>query len=345
MSYSTDPAPPKFNEPKKLHSPDDALPPVQAPSGSFFMQLFFIPLIIVAIIFVTYTMFTWLAHAGTNPQDLVRDLAKLNDASWQKALNLANLLHDPQYDHLKDDTALAKQLTDVLDAELAAGKKDEPRLKLRIFLCRLLGEFRVPEVFPSLINAAVTERDPVDVNVRAAALEAIAVFVQTAGPEKMQSHEELIAALQKASVERSDVETEKRPREELRSRAAFVFGVLGGGPALDRLETLLDDSYSNVRYNAATGLARYGDARAERVLLEMLDPTNVAALDSEKSESEKQNKRVRVLSNGIRAAEQFIKKNPDESARVLASLAKLADADIPQSVRLHAKEIVYQLKP
>ena len=95
-------------------------------------------------------------------------------------------------------------------------------------------------------------------------------------------------------------------------------------------------------YNAATGLARYGDARAERVLLEMLDPTNVAALDSEISDSEKKNKRVRVLSNGIRAAEQFIKKNPAAAAQVRASLEKLADADVPQIVRLHAKEAALQ---
>ena len=84
-------------------SPDDQLPPVQPPSAGFILQLFFIPLVIVSIIVSVWLLFTWLASAGNDPQDLVRDLKKLNDARWQKAVSLADLLRNPANDKLKDD--------------------------------------------------------------------------------------------------------------------------------------------------------------------------------------------------------------------------------------------------
>src|SRR5262245_16531314 len=119
------------HEPPRPHSPDDALPPVQPPSGAFVLQLFFIPLFIVSLIVCVWLLFSWLAHVGSDPQDLVRDLRRLNEASWQKALNLANLLRNPQYDHLKKDSKLAAEIASVLDEEITAGKLEEKRLQLR----------------------------------------------------------------------------------------------------------------------------------------------------------------------------------------------------------------------
>ena len=39
-------------------------------------------------------MFSWLARMGSSPEQLVQDLRRLNEASWQKALTLADLLRD-----------------------------------------------------------------------------------------------------------------------------------------------------------------------------------------------------------------------------------------------------------
>ena len=50
------------------------LPPVKAPSAGFLVQLFLIPMIIVSIIVMVWVLFSWIAHMGTDPRDLVRDL-------------------------------------------------------------------------------------------------------------------------------------------------------------------------------------------------------------------------------------------------------------------------------
>jgi hypothetical protein len=40
------------------------LPPVEAPSAGFLLQLFFIPMVIVTIIVSIWAMFSWLVHLG-----------------------------------------------------------------------------------------------------------------------------------------------------------------------------------------------------------------------------------------------------------------------------------------
>jgi hypothetical protein len=109
-----------LSEPKP-QQPYDPLPPVQPPSASFLLQLFLIPLVIVIIIVMVWLLFSWLAHMGSNPQDLVRDIGKVNDASWQRAYNLAELMRKPQYAHLKSDPKLAQELAATLTS-LRAGR-------------------------------------------------------------------------------------------------------------------------------------------------------------------------------------------------------------------------------
>ena len=77
-----------------MTAPEDNLPPVQPPTAGFLMQLFVVPMVIVVVIVMVCLMFNWLAHLGTQPQDLVNDLSKLNAGSWQKALTIANMLTD-----------------------------------------------------------------------------------------------------------------------------------------------------------------------------------------------------------------------------------------------------------
>src|SRR6187401_2490582 len=137
-------------------APAGELPPVEPPTVGFILQLFVIPMVIVTIIVVIWLLFNWLAHMGSNPTELVRDLRKPNDARWQKALTLADLLRNPQNAHLKKDRALAKELADVLSDEIRAARMEETPIQLRVFLCRALGEFETPDVLESLLDAART---------------------------------------------------------------------------------------------------------------------------------------------------------------------------------------------
>jgi len=331
---------------------DKPLPPLEPPSAGFILQLFVIPMIIVTIIVMVWLMFSWIAHMGSNPEELVRDLKAANEASWQKALTLADLLRNPERSDLKRDTALGTELAGVLEKQIEAARFDENSIRLRMFVCRALGEFEVPEVLPALVKAATTERDAAELDVRRTALEAIAVFANKNGSEPVIADQACMEALKKASRERTQVDAEKQARADLRSTAAYVLGVLGGPEALDRLVILLDDPYPNARYNAATGLCRHGDLRAIPVLLEMLDPDNQESGRGEASESGKAYKRLSVINNGIRAASQLIQPHAAQDVQPVAdALQGIVDSDLSsfnvraaREIRRNAKEVLLSMQ-
>lgn len=351
------------DQPSNGRSAEPFLPPVEPPNAGFLLQLFLIPLMIVAIIVVVWLLFSWLAHLGSDPHSLVTDLKRMNQASWQKAMTLADLLRNPEHESLKDDPKLAEDLAEVLSAQIDTGDLDKNSVKMRMFLCRALGEFRSPEVLPVLEKAVVTDRDGdrvdgIEINVRLSALEAIALVAKNIGPEVVRERPELMKALFSAAVERNedqdalkreqsrqDKEPQDRldlrtPRSEVRAVAAFTLGVIGGPEALDKLfEVTRTDPYANSRYNAATGLARYGDARAIPTLVEMLDPENARAFESEVDLTEQAWKRVLVLNNGIRAARALIEKNSqDDLTPLIAALEKLVASHPQRGVLLEAQE-------
>jgi hypothetical protein len=334
---------PKDSKPKPTDIskplPDDVLPPVQAPSAGFLLQLFLIPMIIVTIIVFVWLMFSWLAHMGSDPKELVRGLKTLNEASWQKAYTLSNLLRNPDYDHIKDDAELAGELASVLDAEIERGQLDEKRLRLRIFICRALGEFRVTTGLPALVKAIETERDPAEVDVRLAAIEAIAVLATNVGQESIQSDPSVMNALMTTARARSNAAGEHSSRDEMRSTTAFTLGVVGGAQATERLVLMLDDAHANTRYNAATGLARQGDERAVRVLVEMLDPENELAVKGERSDSERHRKRNIVLQNALQATAALARRNDTaDLSKLRDAIQQLNEADVDRAVKLRATD-------
>ena len=328
-----------------------SLPPVQPPSATFILQLFVIPLVIVSTIVLVWLMFSWLAHMGSNPRDMVRDLKKLNDVSWQRAVTLADVLRNPAYDELKDDADMAADLAAILQAQIDGGNTDEPAVKLRMFLCRALGEFRVAEVVPVLVTAAKTERDLAEIDVRRAALQALAVYTNYQDGQ-FQNRDEVLETVLEASRARSDGGTDKPARDELRSTAAFVLGVLGDPKALDRLALMLNDSHSNSRYNAALGLARHGDGRSLPILLEMLDPANEESAETEPSESAKASKRLAVIKNGIEGAAQLAVENMqlelEELISALEAVEKselsLFHSRVRRGIRINAQEALMKIR-
>jgi hypothetical protein len=357
-----------LSEPKSP-APREPLPPVQPPSASFLLQLFLIPLVIVTVIVMVWLLFSWLAHMGSNPQDLVRDIGKVNDASWQRAYNLAELLRKPQYQHLKQDRALAKELAatltslrnsrpqrkrssvDETDAErkLRSDAVYENRIKLEVYLCHVLGEFTVDESLAALIATAGPDAsgDPEGMVVRSAALGAIAVQAGHRSTEALRDNAELMQVLLESSRERGSGAYGAEEYDKLRSAAAYALGMVGGEESLGRLAQMLDDADANVRYNAALGLCRHGDARALPVLEEMLDPNSTAGLDDPDAQGNQEIlasgqkwKRVQVLTNAIRGARMLVAANPQADYRDLATwLTKIESADVIEKVKLDAKDL------
>ena len=341
-----------FTEPAAQPLPDrppvESLPPVEAPTATFLLQLFLIPLLIVSIVVMLWLMFSWMAQMGRdNPHDLVKALATGDDSSWQRAYELADLLRspDPRYDALRRDSKLAGQLAAFLDQDLnvvAKGDADAVRVKRRMFLCRALGSFEVTDGLSVLMRAAKEERDPVEAQVRLAALEAITTLAHNRGPESFQSNRDLVQLLLAASREPDDAgpaaatnqagePTTYRPHAEIRAVAAFALGVIGGDEAVARLRIMLANAYSNARYNAATGLARHGDAACVPVLKEMLDSENRQSASDESNDRDKDRKRATVLMNGVRATLIYAEANPQADLTELkAALKSLSESPLTQ---------------
>jgi hypothetical protein len=346
----------------------ESLPPVAPPTATFILQLFLIPLLIVTIVVVLWLLFSWVAHMGRdNAGDLAKAVVRDDASSWQRAYELADLLRspDPKYASLRSDAKLAKGLADFLERDLKqklepqdnsprftqqrgsySGSQAPPgsdrraRVMRRMYLCRSLGSFTVEEGLPVLLAAAMQEDDPVEVQVRFAAIEAIATLADNCGPGSLAKNEEVLDVLMKASRVPDDTTpppppakdgevTLYRPHAELRAVAAYALGVVGGDQATERLEQMLHDTYPNARYNSATGLARRGNEKCVRVLKEMLDPTNEVAIKDEANPNDQARKRTTVLLNGIKGALHLAEANPAADLSAIdAALKELADSPL-----------------
>jgi HEAT repeat protein len=337
------------------HAADDALPPVEAPSMAFVTQLFLIPLLIVSIIVAIWLGVTWVVRVGSDPEKYVEDLQHPGKGSWQSAASLADILRNPRNENLKRDATLAKRLAELLDDQLEAQDMSEQAIKLRIFLTRTLGEFHVTDGLPVLVKTAQTERNSQEIVVRRTAIEAIAVLADNTDPAEVARAPGVMAALTKASTDRNAAsEKEETERGELRARAAFALGVLGSDEALDRLAQLTSDAYPNARYNAGTGLARHGDERATRVLLQMLDAQNPAVTAGETADNKKALeqaiawKRAVVLINGLEATARLAEQNTSaDLSELRRAVNKLQSTELDPlirgRIRTEAKEVAHRL--
>jgi len=329
----------------------DTAPPVEPPSAGFLLRLFAIPLFLATIIVAVWLLFGGSVHLGSDPESLVRHLKKNDKSSWQSAHTLADLLRNPDHESLKQDARIAEELASVLQSHLDAGDWSPQSIRLRVFVSRALGEFCVPDVLPALLRASRVERDPAELDVRRAALEGLAVYVQNNGANTLRQNESLMDAVLAASRERSPANDMGHGRDELRSTAAYVLGVVGGARSADRLVFLLGDPYPNTRYNAAAALCRHGDARCLPVLLEMLDPQNEVSTQNETDTSGQAFKRLLVLRNGIRAAVQLLEKNATIDAQpIRKALREIVRDDLRRfpggsrrSLRLDAEQALLEI--
>jgi hypothetical protein len=326
--------------PSERFSPDDALPPVEPPSAGFILQLFVVPGMIVVVIVIVWLMFNWLAHMGNDRDAYVRALSRNNEARWQAAFNLANSLRserNAKQPVLTVDKQLAAQLAGILDEEIEAGSMDERPISLRIYLCRALGEFRVDDGLPVLIEAASTQRDDVEGDVRRAAIEGIALLAVNfqADDPRFVDNEKLREVLSDAAGD-ADHRT--------RAAAAVAMGVIGGPVFIDKLHFMLEDSHPDVRYNAALRLAHRGDAAAVDVLAEMLDQKEMAGVEAEQQPEMRGFKRSVITVNALRATQQLAEKNPSANLSELESaIERLRDSEAPADIRVEATSTLQKL--
>lgn len=288
---------------------DELLPPVEPPSAGFIIQLFVVPAIIVLAVVMLWLLVTTLATQGDqDPTKIVAALRSSNQARWQKAEELANMLRlEKRYPELKHNAQLAAELAKLLDELVEAGLDDKNSISLRYYLCRVLGEFYVDDGLEVLLKTA---REDPERDVRREAINALAVLSSARAnldPPQGLEHPQLVETLTALANDQDDL---------IRSQTAFALGVFATSPAADpqlnaELEKLADDLYSDARYNAALGLARQGNLRALDAVIEMFDPEALAlATKEEKTAALQTYKRDTLLKNAIYASGQLMQKNP-----------------------------------
>jgi HEAT repeat protein len=312
------------------------------------MQLFLIPLLIVSIIVAVWFMFSYLARTGNDPAELVNDIGRVNHSSWQKALTLAQLIRDPNQKELRSNRRLAEQLSSILDKEVESGRNENDYLYLRIYLCRVLGEFEVDSGFNALAKAAEKEERIEDVKVRRAALQALGILAGKLDEETTAKQESALAAILKSSEEYADIGEEKYRRESIRSTATYVLGLFPGEAARNRLGALVNDPSLDVSYNAAIGLARHGDSRALPILEEMLNPPEEALTDPTpqneqvKLDNQTEWKRGHVILNSLRSIGKMKAKYPQIDLGSIPDAIKqfASDESQPSSLRIQANEVL-----
>jgi hypothetical protein len=289
---------------------DELLPPVEPPTAGFIIQLFVIPAVIVAAVVAVWFVIETLARRGEqDPEQIVKALRSNNQARFQQAKELADMLRLPQrYPELKASHDLSQRIAAYVDELVEAGRPEDAEVTMRIFLVTALGEFHVDDGLPALINAA--QNDP-ERDVRRRAVNAIAVLAGAmAGlkpPQPIES-EELTEALLKLADDQDEL---------VRSETTFAIGVVAGAPGSDprlaeKLVELADDPYTDARFNAAAALARLGDPAAPAAVAEMFDVSSLAsslsgekALTAEVTEkalaAQKAFKRNMILSSALKS--------------------------------------------
>jgi hypothetical protein len=332
--------PPSPSEQRPAISPDDTLPPVEPPSAGFIVQLFVVPGVIVTVIVLVWLLFTWIARGADDPQQYLTSLERGGPSRWQAAANLADALRDGRHTEFRNNREAAAQLVALLDRELDRdaddGALDEKPITLRIFLCRALGEFQVDTGLEVLIKASGVQRNDEEIHVRRAAIAAIAVLADNlskADPPQKLDTPELYEALGRLAEDEEDM---------IREAAAFTLGLVGGERSQSELQTLLRDPVPNVRYNAATALARSGRAESLPVLAEMLAADQTAALETEGDPARRPYKRLEIARSALRATRDLARANPAaDLSSLTAAIEALAGSDLDGQIVVDAKETLH----
>lgn len=335
------------NESEPL-SANEILPPVEPPNARFILQLFIVPGLIVLAVFLLVLVIGWMRSTQEDPIAKVHALRMGNQARWQQAFELAQMLMKNGEDSpsLRENTELAGEIALLLDEQLEAAYSDDNSISLRYFLCRILGEFTVDEGTEVLLKVARTDSER---DVRREAINALAVLgnnFNNRTPPQTLTHPKLVETFLDLANDRDDL---------IRSQAAYAIGVFSLQKGADErltleLEKLADDLYADARYNAALALARSGNFQAVEVVVEMLDLNAIAmSTANEISPSLQAFKRNTILKNALAAARLLIEKNPyvdlPELTDALKQFIKTAPeeqtpAPIPDSLIEEAAEIL-----
>ncbi len=316
--FPDDSFPAQGPSPKSSTAPGD-LPPVEPPTAGFIVQLFIIPMVIVAVIVLVYLFFGRLAGGERDPEAYVETIRSSNEnRRWRAAFELASLIQNDS--RLAKDEQLLGSLTEELERELTKGGDD---LRVRQYLCRTIGAFQTLEArSPSgrplsplgALSRALGTDQPTEV--RMAAAESLARH--SARLQRTESDQNWLESAE-AVEGLSGVLNDRRAEPELRELAVFALGFLGGRSANEALRERLGESEESrfVRYNAAAALARRGDEVALPTLREMLSPADLRQLIPQETPSATESRIETIVLEAIQALQTALQFGHPEVVRPL----------------------------
>ena len=335
---------PSTSQDKSPVLPD--LPPVEAPSAGFVVQLFVIPAAVVVVVIIVWLLFGKLAGGERDAMEYVRQL-RLPQANWRSAFELASLIqNDPA---IASDPKLLGELTDLFSHELDRAEDpkhaEDPRLPQ--YLALTMGAFRTLEAHTQS-GQVVDPIDPLsralgpkfDKTIRIAA--AVSLAKQAARLEGQLDDPRAVKAL-------GQMATDENP--QIRQIALYALGFFGGTEAEQILrDRIRSDEDRFTRYNAAVALGRRGDPAAEPTLREMLstvDLDKVVRVDPEtreqNSSAARQNSIETIQLEALDALRSSLGKSSPQLARALRPDVEKLNKSGLVSVRNQATELLHAL--
>jgi len=321
------------------------------PSAGLMVSWFVVPGLIVTLLVAScVAVAPWMRRQRT-AEELVDRLESWDRASHQDAVTLAKMLRDQQSIALRSDGEVASRLAEALQRQLADEPVEPERLLLCQYLCLCLGRFEVTDGLDALLEALAERRASREIEIRRAAAWAIALLAENCSPEAVRRDDRVAPALIAATDDNvSSLTGMAGPEDQrqhalrqhrlLRETATFALGIVGGERAVDHLALLLDDSTPNVRYNAAVGLARQGDPRAIKAIVQMLDPGNHQAMQLETTPEGRAAKRELVVVNALRVVAPLLTQaDAVQREELRAAVARLTQADVAPAIRSEAQRV------
>jgi HEAT repeat protein len=248
-------------------------PLVAAPALA--VQFFLIPLAVVGITVLVYAGFRSLLADDRTPQDYLAEIRSGgSNRRWPAAYELSRLMSDPK---VRADRALAPALVAAYDAS----KDDDPRV--RRYLALAIGRLD-PPLPPQAVASLTQALDDPDSEARITAIWALG---STGDPSAAAALQPLYAS--------SDA--------GIRKMVVYALGALPGEGQVRTLQTALQDSAPDVRWNAAVGLARHDRADGVPVLRQMLDRSYVEQIvKRDVAQTDDLDPVADVIISGVRAA-------------------------------------------
>ena len=286
------------------------LPPVEAPSAGFVVQLFVIPAVVVAVVILVWLLFGKLAGGERDPAEYVRRLRQAS-GDWRSAFELASLIQNDA--KLANDPHLLGELTDLLSSEL----KTNDNAELKVYLIKTIGAFQT-------LDATLGDNRKVDPIERADDGTRAGVTIRRSGWKRRPAWQSMLPGSKASSTIRGPsrrwAQAAADPETELRQVATYALGFFGGDAARQALrERLQTDENRYVRYNAAVALGRQGDPAAKETLREMLSTADLDRVIDISSATEKQNKIEAIELEALQSLQSSLSTGSSELARSLRS--------------------------